>query len=1179
MRTQILRIGICLLGLLAVCGVNAQNQVFPVQVRDYPLINPTVYLSDLSDMPFNALRPMYELTLRDPVELSREVYFRVTIVENGVEIMRTNPNAMGLPRFTLTRGVPRLITGMDLAPYFDLNNLVGRSGLSNSNLLKPGMNSVCLEVMDVQRQEPISAKRCASGFWSLLDPPLLALPNNNATIASADLASQLFTWQMTDPRAGAQSGVKQEILFDFELRELPVGMNPQDAFDNFIQIYTISDQVNYLLFYNQLAPLLEPDKTYAWRVRAKRVERGQALPGYFKNNGFSMVHTFKVTGGTEGTPAPGNAPGCACEGANCTPSIIADQTAVRSISPDQILKMGFFQVNNLKLTNSSGASLSGTGMVLIGFMDFKIKVRFDGLQVNTKGEVFGGVIRVDRNAASSLAVQAADGLFSGIPLLTEADKQFLNSIVESSIGEVPELPFSIRKSLEKANIPALEGQGDLIVSDMYFSPQGAFMDLIAVIPDGNGGYVRFGASKVGIRPDGIDMSQLILFLADDLQLPGLGDVPLYIKKSVSSDSTRGSYMAFDCTGFKQFNLVAEYIFPKEQLVRAEEPFEEAVKAKLVLHASQWGQFIATASIPNFKLADAPEWSFEVKKATMDLDSTRNVDRMVFPTFYAGEEEVSWKGFYVEQLSVTLPPEFRFGDSSQEGIKISANNLMIDTSGVSGDLFASNVIDFDEAENGWGFSLDTIGVYFTENAFQAATIKGGAKVGILGADIQYEGILYEDEETESYTFDLIPSGVFDIEWLKVKATIGEDSYITIRKPDKELPYRPYAEFNLGFNFELTDRDFGDLKAFKTALRLSETDTIGFGINLNVLGLKINHPDLDGPPKKFIDMLCMCGSSMYIKYGSEQFDLTIDDILKADTILNETSQLVPGLELEFKFKWLIADFGLIVTAEENPIDINMSPDEFPGFKLPPRFKLNFNLDEIGKLPEIIDSLANAVRNFSCKCESEGSGNEIQSQPGTSSSVKPSKFCNPVVIPPGAVATTANTGDLIQVGHFKMKVTASGKGKILIPFLNTEIDVQFNNVSIVQSGNVKYLSSGDVKTTFSDGTPTPAINDLPVNNSFLENLSKVVGDVKKAFSLPFSVREALKAFKIDLPEGADFIFLGFTFTNEGTVANAMLTFKLEEDSYLKFGLEGLNVRPDGINMEQLSLYLAQDFRTKFD
>jgi len=190
----------------------------------------------------------------------------------------------------------------------------------------------------------------------------------------------------------------------------------------------------------------------------------------------------------------------------------------------------------------------------------------------------------------------------------------------------------------------LEGKGDLIVSDLYFSPKGAFMDLVAIIPDGKGDYVRFGASQVGLRPDGMDMSQLLLYLSDDLQLPGLGEIPLLIKKSISKDSLNGSYIVFDCNGFKKFNLVAEYVFPKKQLLRLEEPLADEVTAKLVLTSSKWGQFLASASIPKFKLSDAPEWSFEVTKATLDLDSTRNVDGMQFPSFYEGDEEESWKGF-------------------------------------------------------------------------------------------------------------------------------------------------------------------------------------------------------------------------------------------------------------------------------------------------------------------------------------------------------------------------------------------------------------------------------------------------------------------------------------------------------------------------------------------------------
>jgi hypothetical protein len=1164
MRTYTLRfLGMLVTGVFHFYTLSAQNPVFPVRVREYPLINPTVYLSDLSDMPFNALRPMYELTLLDPVESSREVYFRVSVQENGAEIMRTNPNIEGLPRFTITRGAPRLITGMDLAPYLDLNNLLGRSGLNNSNILRPGMNAICIEVMDALRQEPISAKRCASGFWSLLDPPLLALPANNATIAPADLASQLFTWQMTDPRAGAQSGVRQEILFDFELRELPVGMNPQDAFDNFIQIYSLSDQIDYLIFYNQLAPLLEPGKTYAWRVRAKRVERGQVLPGYFKNNGFSMVHTFKVSNTTNGPTNPGSTPGCECVGANCIPSTITDQTAASRISPGQTLKMGFFQVTDLNLTNNAGASLSGTGMVPLDFMNFKVKVFFNGLQVNSKGEVFGGAVRVDRDAASNLAVQAASGAFSGIPLFTEADKQLLSSIVESNVGEVPKLPFSIRKSLEDAKIPVLDGPGDLIVSDLYFSPQGAFMDLIAVIPDGNGNYVRFGASKVGLRPEGIDMSQLLLFLADDLQLPGLGDVPLYIKKAINTDSISGSYMSFDCNGFKKFNLVAEYIFPKEQLIRADEPLQEAVKASLVLTSSKWGQFIATAGIPKFKLADAPEWSFEVKKATMDLDSFRNVDGMIFPTFYAGEAEAGWKGFYIKELSVTLPPEFRFGDTSQAGITISANNLLIDTSGVSGDLFASNVFPMDAGEVAWGFSLDTIGVYFAENAFRAATINGGAKVGILGADIRYDGVLYEDEETQSYAFDLVPRGIFDIEWLQVKATIGEDSYITIRKPDLKSPYRPYAEFNMLFNFNIGS---GLIKEgpVEDLLNTLQTEAFSFGIDLNVLGIKINHPDLDGPPKKFIDMVCMCGSSMYVNYGKDTLRMAITDILKSDSILNLQNQLVPGFGLEFEFDWLeIAGISLEILAEENE---RTDPDEFPGFQFP-RFKLNFDPTFIDKIKESLEGIGNLAKNFRCQCEGETSVSPFCAPPGING-----------VKDLSGIAVDAN----LEAAHFPVKVTTWGtekKGKVNLPLLGISAEVDLTGMAGIDQGGkltqgrLSMPRHGELQKV--NANVNGGLDFSPGFN--LETLLKVVKDISAGpalvTSLPFSLKKQFTLLQLALPDSSDILVTDLYFTQDRAAMDILLIMSDFNGGYLRFGASGIRIRPDGIDLGEMLLFLAED------
>jgi len=678
--------------LLYQLNLISQNPVFPVEVIPFPLLNPTVYLSDLSDMPFNASKPVYQLTLRDPVEPSREVFFRITIIENGTQVMQTNLNGSALPQFTLRRGIPRIITGGDLAPYFELRNLIGSTG--SDNLLKPGYNEICIEIIDAQRLEPISSRRCAKGFWSLLDPPLLALPNNNATISLRELPNQLFTWQLTDPRAGS-SGFRNEIRFDFELNELPIGFNPQDAFDNYISIYSELNLTNNFIFYNQLAPLLEEGKTYAWRVRAKRINSfNEILPAFFRNNGYSMVHTFSVNKGNEENPVSTNSPGCDCIGIACLPTIISDKVPTTQVGDK--MKIGFFEVYDLNLTNNSGANLSGSGMINLKFLNnLKLKVNFNNLLVNKSNQVYNGVLSLDRNNASNIAVQTINNIFSGIPYFTPNDINWISSKVTESLSEISILPFSIIKYFPNLNATVKENISDLIISDLYFTPEGAFVDLIAVLADGKGGYIRFGANRIAIRPDGLDMGKLFLYLADDISIPGLGDFPLAIKKSINQNPSLGSFIEFDCNGFKHFNLVAEFAFPKDKLVRFEAPLDSAVKAKFILNSSKWGQFIATADIPKFKLYGMPDWSFDVKNAVFDLDDTQNSNGMIFPEFYSGGKGSNWKGFYVSNISVTLPPNFLSGFNSQNISEIEANNLLIDTSGVSGALSAYNILPLPE----------------------------------------------------------------------------------------------------------------------------------------------------------------------------------------------------------------------------------------------------------------------------------------------------------------------------------------------------------------------------------------------------------------------------------------------------------------------------------------------------
>ena len=91
-------------------------------------------------------------------------------------------------------------------------------------------------------------------------------------------------------------------------------------------------------------------------------------------------------------------------------------------------------------------------------------------------------------------------------------------------------------------------------------------------------------------------------------------------------------------------------------------------------------------------------------------------------------------------------------------------------------------------------------------------------------------------------------------------------------------------------------------------------------------------------------------------------------------------------------------------------------------------------------------------------------------------------------------------------------------------------------------------------------------------MDNLASEEGGF---FSMPFSIGEKMdEMFGVALPEGFDFILLGMKFEAGRARLSSMLTLKLPGDNYMKFGLSGMNIRPDGFNLDGIQIYLAEDF-----
>ncbi|MHA7831422.1 MAG: hypothetical protein ACX93O_09995 [Flagellimonas sp.] len=204
-------------------------------------------------------------------------------------------------------------------------------------------------------------------------------------------------------------------------------------------------------------------------------------------------------------------------------------------------------------------------------------------------------------------------------------------------------------------------------------------------------------------------------------------------------------------------------------------------------------------LPPFELRALPNWGFKMQNAVLDLSDTANANGMDFPQLYTAQNllvpgnENLWRGFYAEEVSVYLPPEFN--KKNEEGrVNIGAHNLLLDNFGVSGEFFATNIIGIDEGSaNKWQFSLDSLMVDIKVNRFMKAGFGGRIVLPISdsessGGQLGYSGVISSNQDyfVKVEVQEDVPFNVF-----RSKAILFRESYINLEVEDKKF----YPEANL------------------------------------------------------------------------------------------------------------------------------------------------------------------------------------------------------------------------------------------------------------------------------------------------------------------------------------------------------------------------------------------------
>ncbi|MBK8567558.1 MAG: hypothetical protein IPN76_30635 [Saprospiraceae bacterium] len=368
-----------ILALLFFANTAFAQQVYPVSLTGL-LIPP--HSLDLSVYGTQRTQDLvFTAALTDPIEPYRDTRLKLYIENNGQTLYTTDPN-YGFQPLRLNMNQPVMLDGFALQPYLQPEALIGAAGQGQGSVIVPeGLNRICLEVIDLQRNVPISRKTCVTGGFFLNEPPILQTPTCFGNVPQTNFQSQTFTWT---PLHNGSGNSPAPVEYLFQLVQLQPGADPNDGFDFSLKIMERTT-MSPSLIYGPTDPILQPGQVYAWRVQA----RNMLKPGLiFRNYGYSQICTFVYGNGfapfggsqaAEDMEESRTAPqGCKVFDTGFGPIYTEGYTSAPIAAGDKV-KIGWFEMT-VEDATPNGSGYNGTGLVKIPMLNTSVPVVFTNLK-------------------------------------------------------------------------------------------------------------------------------------------------------------------------------------------------------------------------------------------------------------------------------------------------------------------------------------------------------------------------------------------------------------------------------------------------------------------------------------------------------------------------------------------------------------------------------------------------------------------------------------------------------------------------------------------------------------------------------------------------------------------------------------------------------------------------------
>lgn len=779
--------------------LQAQTEVWPVQVSGsmlppYSLDLKVYSLERAEDLSFTAI-------LKDPVEANLLVKPVITVEQNGTVIYQTDPNYAG-KTILLSQFNPIILNGSALGEYLSNVALTGAQPGSKGSVEMPeGFNQVCLQLYGVERNVPVSNKFCISGNFRLCQPPQISKPTFNEKIKMPEVQNYIFSWQPMHIGSPNNPG---PVEYTFELVELPVGvMNANDVFASALKVYTTTTMATSLI-YTQGEPTLEPNKYYAWRVTATSVMYPTSK--LFQNDGKGEVSIFilyegEVPAGDVNPFDKASPRGCSVYETSYGAVSKADNVPVIA-SPNQNVKVGYFDMKITEAYSSQTQSYSGKGLVEYPMLRSVLEVEFKNIKVNKEGRVYEAEsisALIDPALQFNLYNLSKESIEKAI---TSKYIDKLNTLLQKPKSDVAELAegSTVFNSLP-VSLHFEKQQPPVAVIGMVLTPTNAFINLLSQTDDG-GIYV---ATLIPTTPFGVkNNAYLIPIHADGIERSSVKLLESIESGNVVSDKSK---MRCNCKGFESLNDQVQLSISPDIMTRTDngapvtfEPTKET--------GNYDNKITEVENIPRFKLNNLPGFTFQAKSGKLDLSSSENgFNKDV--NDYTAKQSINWKGLRLKDIQLTIPEKYNIVDPNSP-LTLDNGEIYIDENKLAyGHFSKTNVLGLDKGKMGpWNYSIDTMKVTMDAHQIGKFRLSGNIKTPFFDDHFPYRAVVAETRQKQIQLDAIIPSSKLGMSIWHGSFTTQKPSSVDARlvQLGEERQLTPKCDFTGDLNVNFTDKEF-------------------------------------------------------------------------------------------------------------------------------------------------------------------------------------------------------------------------------------------------------------------------------------------------------------------------------------------------------------------------------------